>query len=903
MEQKNLTSLLAGEELPVFSTTEQVRDLVGPFSSPKENEAEKKLLNSDLMNELAEDISSDTRRQMGRLTANALPHSAQYLPAIVTLINLIKREFEANPLRLLSLNPSRREAIAQHLNRIANLPPVPSCSYGFGDAAGGLRKWVSESRSDQENTALQTYFEEIALFVIAQALLLKGWSDKRIRSWKEEDLSHLNTSLDAALKPYIPLDRDGWQITQRNLYSWYNPSAAIQKEIWKTYESWDFSNEPSFLLMDLVKLSRQTQPNWPEYKGYDQRFFFSVWAQMQRFGFNPADDSDPIRRKKLVFSPTIRDGSILRDAPPGLTWAGLEMNPFQLFLAELMQLWQGPNSPILWAIGSGLEVFSREQLSLSLGSPKPSIYSRISEMEACDLSFVFEERSIRFANRSAEAQRLKEQLEAQTHLKKYRSPNTTLGGLQALVSSTKLRPGGLLLWAREEPLSAEDGQSLLGFVLERTKLLAEWDLSGVEHTLPSRVPLFPKYLYLFLREPNFENRVNHRPTKIVIQGQIHSHVEVALFLQDGFDSYFKQPPQRDHWEVIVQKNQQTQKELSEHWPDPICRKVLKGIGKLRSESLPLASVTTIRSAPDKAEDLPKIENGILVRTLVIEKEKRLIATPIRELNGISYGKEQKFVVVVPEASWVAPVAALMESQCIKNWLEFSAEKRGNQWILNDQLLKYLPVPKSLLKALGHGGVNVFVPNELLAPLQKLSDASQDFSVFDQFIAEEKNVDYRAATLVHAATARTALREKNAHVTAVVNKDARINWSKLFEILPPSQLIPATLHTELNISGQLQPNLPIGRIEFVGAHPKSIMLICENGANLTLKSENALLIQMLSEQLEGVVHPTWAELINHLKLPRRIEAAEAIATDVLRSHGLYERHLSKLDQLITSCSGF
>src|SRR5690606_14325229 len=104
--------------------------------------------------------------------------------------------------------------------------------------------------------------------------------------------------------------------------------------------------------------------------------------------------------------------------------------------------------------GTGLEVHSRDQLSLALGSPKPSLLSRIADMEACDLAFVLEERIIRSGMRSPEGQRLREQLEALAYFKKLRSAGTTLGDLQACISLSKLRPGGLLWWAREEPLSS-----------------------------------------------------------------------------------------------------------------------------------------------------------------------------------------------------------------------------------------------------------------------------------------------------------------------------------------------------------------------------------------------------------------------------------------------------------------
>src|SRR5206468_1222235 len=109
--------------------------------------------------------------------------------------------------------------------------PGPSAMQGNTDAAGGLRRWMDPGRTPAQVKALMVFFEEVALIALAQAVLLKSWSDRGIRPWKREDLGGLNWALSTSLKPHIPLDREGWQIT-RNLYSWYNPSITLQNELW-----------------------------------------------------------------------------------------------------------------------------------------------------------------------------------------------------------------------------------------------------------------------------------------------------------------------------------------------------------------------------------------------------------------------------------------------------------------------------------------------------------------------------------------------------------------------------------------------------------------------------------------------------------------------------------------------
>jgi hypothetical protein len=59
--------------------------------------------------------------------------------------------------------------------------------------------------------------------------------------------------------------------------------------------------------------------------------------------------------------------------------------------------------------------------------------------------------------------------------------------------------------------------------------------------------------------------------------------------------------------------------------------------------------------------------------------------------------------------------------------------------------------------------------------------------------------------------------------------------------------------------------------------------------------------MLWDQLQGVTHPTWAELMGYLKLPRNLELAEATASDVLRSHGEQVTRLRELAELLGACA--
>jgi hypothetical protein len=121
------------------------------------------------------------------------------VPLVAELKVRILQELEQNLPKLLTLNPSRREAIKEHLERLA--------SQSSGES---LNAWVEGPRTPAQNQALATYFEELALLFLSQALLLKAWSDRGIRKWTQTDLAQLNWALSSALKPHLPLDREGW---------------------------------------------------------------------------------------------------------------------------------------------------------------------------------------------------------------------------------------------------------------------------------------------------------------------------------------------------------------------------------------------------------------------------------------------------------------------------------------------------------------------------------------------------------------------------------------------------------------------------------------------------------------------------------------------------------------------
>jgi len=72
----------------------------------------------------------------------------------------------------------------------------------------------------------------------------------------------------------------------------------------------------------------------PELSSFDDRFFSAIWKELPHFGFDPFQikQDGMIRRQKLAFSPTFRDGVLIRLMPGKssecLNWVGMEFNLF-----------------------------------------------------------------------------------------------------------------------------------------------------------------------------------------------------------------------------------------------------------------------------------------------------------------------------------------------------------------------------------------------------------------------------------------------------------------------------------------------------------------------------------------------------------------------------------------------
>jgi hypothetical protein len=762
--------------------------------------------------------------------------------------------------------------------------------------------------------------------MMGQAIVLKAWSDRGIRTWNEADLGRLNWALSTALKSHLPLDREGWVITRPNIYSWYNPTPGIQREIWASFRNWRFTDEGPGFLTSLLGVAKQSKPEGYEARGYDARFFETLWQRMSApaLGFGSLDgvQCGPLKRKRTVFSPTLRDGAMVRTGPTSMNWVGTEYAPYQLMVAELVQLWWGPSAPPLWNLGSGLEVHTRDQLSLALSSSaKSSLNARIAEMEAADLSFVLEERPTRSQDRSIESLQFRELVHSLAYFKKLKSPGTSLGTLQSCVALTKLRPGGLMWWAREESLTPVEGSEALTFVLDRAKIVCEWDFSELSHSLPSTLPLFPRFLYLMKREPDLHERMSHRPLKITVSGQIRSHVEVPLILADALRAADSQgrntsSGSRAHWQIQVHTSPTTQHEWHDRWPAPVEAALVRRLDVLRQKSSPLATSTTIRPTPpgDPAKGhtwaIHESLRGLWLEASHGENGRRLTTHELPRVSGLVNGNG--FMVLVPSESWVAPLRSYLESKIVREWLDQNAERKADRWVLTEQIVKWIPVPKTLLKLLGTGTTDstqsfaLPLPGEwerLAAELQfHPGEVREALARLDQLSHEdpEQSDEIRSALFIRASHSLASARREHQRLLGLVSAEGRVRWRDVLEILPKAECVPVTLHPRIRIQGNLPTHLPIARMERVKMPQPGILLTTDSGFALQVLTDDSMLLDMMADQLEGVTYATWSEVVAFLKLPRRREIAETTASDLIRSHGEQMGRIHELEKLLSGC---
>ena len=337
--------------------------------------------------------------------------------------------------------------------------------------------------------------------------------------------------------------------------------------------------------------------------------------------------------------------------------------------------------------------------------------------------------------------------------------------------------------------------------------------------------------------------------------------------------------------------------------------MIRSLERLRSASLPIANVSTVRSLPESA--LPEAFQGIWIQEGGRNLHVRSGRTPVaRSVAAANSNDSDGYLILLPDASWVAPIAAYLKSSTVRNWLDHHAERKGERWVLNEQVVRWIPIPKCLLTELGqYTGERdrADISPEWMRMLSEAGETGKNSQALrariKQLPADDSSLVVRASLFVRAAQMLDNLETSKKNLLSLVGTTGRLAWVELFDILPKSEFVQITLHPRLTISGNLPLHLPISRIERVKAPQAGILLATEVGMFVQLSSDRSVVLDMLWEQLENVRHPTWSELVQSLRLPRKIEMAQATAEDLLRSHAEVSSRIQALSELLSDCSIF
>ena len=424
--------------------------------------------------------------------------------------------------------------------------------------------------------------------------------------------------------------------------------------------------------------------------------------------------------------------------------------------------------------------------------------------------------------------------------------------------------------------------------------------------------------------------------------------------------FSRQDPQRSslsgrgHWQIHRLVSPLPQRDWAERWPDALEKSEMRRIEDLQHASTPLASVATVRCL-NWNPDLPPSSSvgalrGIWVRADYSDHSRTLVARVLKKSTDwkvlhdearrahLNHSEErsstssgiataQGFVIALQDETWYAPIAQYIESQIVQCWLDHKAERRGDRWHLTEQIVKFIPIPRLLLKALGFGVEQDSSPqiNQPLLPVDFRDTSSFALPLpgdWEKWMLEmpyfpgriKENLlalppgelmtkTLKASVFVRASRVIAPLKDSQEKLQPMVTPQGSVRWREFFQVLPRSEFSSVALHSGVRMTGTLPPHVPILKIDKVAYPSPGIVLLTEVGFRLHLGCDDPRLLEMLSSQLDGLKHPTWNELSGYLKLPRTVETVEQTAQEVVRNAVEQASRIQTLREILEICLDF
>lgn len=828
--------------------------------------------------------------QQDALASAPQSRQAHRLQAFKDYLDRVVAEHSQNPSELLKLNPSRKESLGRFLSELARQPEP-------ADPVKALLSFIAPERTTVEHQAVVNLYRQIVVVHLAKVLLLRCWSERGLCPFSDADFRDPNAALDRMLRVHATLARPAWQITQKNFFSWYKPSAMREKELAHLLEhAGNLTQEDvrDWILELAVATSASTLG---ERDRYTRTLYKSIWNAIESNkllreipnlpGFQPG--------ARFGYCPTLREGSVFQDAPQGLEWIGFESINFELIFAELRSLWNGPRPPLLWAKGSGLEMRSDGQGQLPWNTGSVDIIDQIDGINSCDIAWIIEETIIKPQGRSLAAQALRRKVDEHPRLKKLKHLGTSRGMFQALQSLEKLRSGGIMIWVREELLTDESGKPILNELIQEAQILLIADLTALRSEDATVQRDLPKALYLFRREANIELRQSHRPVMVKAFGALHSEADVGLLFQRLFQLVQKPdvvfPP--EPFSLNARVSPLIQVEWENRWMNPADDVWVDRIEHLKRNSESLANLCTIRLLKEKKKNAsetnntpmqPASGNGFFVTITHSKNESELKTSSGQEDLTLPTDIDAEIFWVAPmQAEWCAPLRRLMESNFTRDWLNYHAERRHGCWVIRELDLRSLPVPTELAQALRSGASPDHEP--ITAELDPLRFPTEHIQARLKALAPEQPI-LRGYAFWKAAHALEFIEQQSKPLFSLLLPNDELDWHRLFEAtLSPAQLTSLDRHPLIRIQGPLPDLASVTQITRIKTPGDGLLLTSEKSIYKQVLVFDPWLLQVIEDSLNRMLKKlgsiTWKEALQNLLVPRDIPPAQEIATQVIQ----------------------
>ncbi len=813
------------------------------------------------------------------------------------------------PEDLLKLNQSRRESLGRFLSELSG-DPEPT------DPQEALKRYVRMDRNENEHEALKQLFKQIAFVQIAKALLLKSWNNTPSFTFQKTDLKDLTAAVEKGLRPFIHLQTSTCQLIQRNFYSWYKMTASSQDTLWDLLDKIENIDEAKeWMLSRAIQLSADTSG---ERDRYHKGFYQNLWKAISKNQILYRKEGY-MSETQYGFCPTLRDGSLMESSPQEIEWIGFEPLCFELLFCEVRFLWNEPKAPQLWIKGNGLEMSMEQQANMLLThSGKQNVIQQMEAISCCEIALIAEESIIRTQGRTLAAQSLRKQVDQHSILKKLKQPTTTRGMYQACQSLEKLRQGGVLIWAREELLTEASGKPALQFILNQAKIMLIADFSSLQCESELLKRDLPKVLYLLKKETSLEFRKSHRPLMIKTYGSIRNANDVSTLFDRVF-SLVQKPDQvfpAEPYNIHARVSPIDQREWEQHWFNPTDDQLVDRIEDLKRNATPLGQLAIIRAVHGTASvtvnsnlalfDSPalKAEHGFYTWCESNKNGSEIFTAELSQLPEYMKNSSALFWVAPIQKNWNSALQMLIRSQFIRDWFNYSVERKKGTWLLKETDLKAVPVPHHISDFLQNPVDHQTLSEQDQKALQQIAtEPGQAMNELESLF--EMNQKLKAHAFTVAAQVCNHLENHQSKLFSLITPDEQIIYSKLFQtVMVDGDLAAPSQHPLIRFTTTLPPTLAIHQITQVKFPTPGILLTTAKGLTQQLFIQDAWLrercFELMMDVQKHIPEPTWNELCQMIRLPKNPAQAQSMSQQILKAYSDEKMKRKELNHLLGAC---